>query len=102
MVYMEVPRARCSFSDDFSWHLRTSLPRPSIAACVTFSVTTDAKCKQIVRNVPAKLASWLYVVNLQVPRGTAVLASPTISFQYLVSDHDVFLRREFESGLLLA
>jgi len=31
------------------------------------------------------------VMNLQVLRGTAVLAPPTISFQHLVSDHGVFV-----------
>src|SRR5260370_5095525 len=99
---MEVPCARCSFPDDFSWHLQTSSLRPSTAPVVTFSVITDTKCNQIVRHITAKFAPGLHVMNLQVLRGTAVLAPPTISLQYLVSDHEVFLRREFEPGLLLA
>ncbi len=73
-----------------------------MASSVTFSVTTHAKCNQIVRDIPAELASRLYVVNLQVLHGTAVLASPAISFQHLISDRGVFFRVQFESWLLLA
>jgi len=58
---------------------------------VTFSVTTGAECNQIVRHISAKLAPGREVMNLQVLRGTAVLAPPTISFQHLVSDHGVFV-----------
>jgi hypothetical protein len=73
-----------------------------MAPPVTFSVTTDAKCNQIVCDILAEAASRLYMVNLQVLQVTAVLASPTISFQHLISDRGVFFRREFEPGLLLA
>ena len=72
-----------------------------MARSMTFSVTTDAQCNQIVRDIPAKLASRLYVMNLQVLHGTAVLASPTISFKHLISDRGVFFRLQFESWLLL-
>jgi hypothetical protein len=65
-------------------------------------MTTGAECNQILRHIPAKLAPALYVVNLQILRGTAVLAPPTISFQHQVSDHSVFFRVQFESWLLLA
>jgi hypothetical protein len=41
-------------------------------------------------------------MNLQVLRGTTVLASPTISFEHLVSDYGVFFRLQFESWLPLA
>ncbi len=78
------------------------LAKPSMAASVAFSVTTDAKCNQVVPDIPAELASRLYVVNLQVLDGTAVLASPPISFQHLISDRGVFFRLEFESWLLLS
>jgi hypothetical protein len=65
-------------------------------------VTTSAKSDQVVRHVPAKLVPGLYVMNLQILYGTAVLAPPAISFQNLVSDHRVFFRVQFESWLLLA
>jgi hypothetical protein len=48
-------------------------------------MTTGAECNQILGDIPAKSASRPDVVNLQVRHGTAVLASPTISFQTLVS-----------------
>jgi hypothetical protein len=69
---------------------------------MTLSVTAGAECNQIFRHIPAKLAPGPKVMNLQVLRGTEVLASPTASFRHPVSDHDVFFRREFEPGLLLA
>jgi hypothetical protein len=69
---------------------------------MTLSVTAGAEGNQILHHIPAKSASRPDVMNLQVPRGTAVLAAPTITFQHPVSDHDVFFRQEFESGSLLA
>jgi hypothetical protein len=65
-------------------------------------MTAGAECNQILRHIPAKLAPGLHVMNLQVLRAAAVLAPPTISFQNLVSDHDVFLQGQFESRLFLA
>jgi hypothetical protein len=41
-------------------------------------------------------------MNLQLLRGTAVLAAPTVSFQHLVSDPGIFFPVQFESRLLLA
>jgi len=61
-----------------------------------------AERNQVVHHVPAELTPGLHVMNLQVLHGTAVLASPTISFQHLVSNHGVFFRNAFEPGLLLA
>ena len=69
---------------------------------VTVSVTDSAECNQILRDIPAELASRRYMVNLQALRGTAVLAAPTISLQHLISDRGVFFRLQFESWLLLA
>ena len=77
---------------------RWSLPAPPVA----FSMAIGAECNQVVHHVPAKLTPGLHVMNLQVLHGTAVLASPTISFQHLVSDPGVFFRRAFQPGLLLA
>jgi hypothetical protein len=77
---------------------RWSLPAPPVA----FSVAIGAECNQVVHHVPAKSTPGLYVMNLQVLHGSAVLALPTISFQHLVSDHGVFFWRAFEPGLLLA
>jgi len=62
---------------------------------VTFSVATGAECNQIFRHISAEVAPGPKVMNLQVLRGTAVLAPPTISFQHLVSDHGVFFWIQF-------
>jgi hypothetical protein len=62
----------------------------------------SAECNQILRHIPAKLTPRLDVMNLQFFDATAVLAVPSISFQHLVSDHDVFFQVQFESRLLLA
>jgi len=97
--------ARCTcFSDDFNSHLHTSCLRNSGSALpvVTLSMTTDAECNQIVRHIPTKLAPRLEVMNLQVLRGTAVLAAPTVSFQHMVSDPGIFFPVQLESRLLLA
>jgi hypothetical protein len=93
---------RTRFSDDPLASSRLLVSNPLSVPSVTFSVTVHAKCNQILRDIPAELTPRLHVMNLQVHRGTAVLAAPTISLHYLVSDHDVFLRQEFEPGLLLA
>jgi hypothetical protein len=65
-------------------------------------MAAGAERNQVLRDIPAKLAPGLHVVNLQILRGTAVLAPPTISFQDLVSGHSVFFRVQFESWLPLA
>jgi hypothetical protein len=64
-------------------------------------MATGAECNQILGDIPAKSASRPDVVNLQVRHGTAVLASPTISFQNLVSYYAVLVRPEPESWLPL-
>jgi hypothetical protein len=69
---------------------------------MAFSMTAGAECNQILRHIPAKSASRRNVMNLQVLRGAAVLASPTISFQHVFSDHGVFFQLQFESRLPLA
>ena len=69
---------------------------------MTFLVTISAECNQILRDIPAELTPRLHVMNLQVLRGSAVLAPPTISLQYLVSNHGVFFQVQFGSRLLLA
>jgi len=58
-------------------------------------VATGAECNQIFRHISAKVAPGREVMNLQVLRGTAVLAPPTISFQHLVSDGGVFFWIQF-------
>ena len=65
-------------------------------------MAAGAERNQVLSDIPAKLAPGLHVMNLQVLRGAAVLASPTISFQHLFSDHGVFFWAQFESRLLLA
>ena len=60
-------------------------PGEDFLTAVTFSVTTGAECNQILRYIPAELASRPNVVDLQVLHGAAVLTPPTISFQNFVS-----------------
>ena len=69
---------------------------------MTVSVTSGAERHQIFRHIPAKLTPKLYVMNLQVLHGAAVLAPPTISFQHLLSHYVVLFRIQFESSLFLA
>jgi len=53
---------------------------------VAFSVARGAERDQVLLRILAELAPALYVVNLQVIHCAAVLAAPTISFQYFVSE----------------
>jgi len=62
----------------------------------------SAECNQILRDIPAELTPRLHVMNLQVRRGTAVLAAPAISLKHLFSNRAVFFRVQFGSRLLLA
>jgi len=55
------------------------------ARSVTFGVTTDAKRYQVVYHIVTELAPWFHVMDLQAFHGTALLTSPTISFQNLES-----------------
>ena len=68
---------------------------------MTLSVTDSAECNQILRDIPAELTPRPHMMNLQVLRGTAVLASPAISLKHLFSNRAVFFRVQFESRLLL-
>jgi hypothetical protein len=52
-----------------------------------------------MRRIPAELAPRLYVMNLQILHGTAVLTPPTVSFQHLFANRGVFFRAQFESRL---
>jgi hypothetical protein len=72
------------------------------APCMTFAMTTDAKCNQVVHHVATELAPRFHVVDLQVLRGTTFLTPPTISFEYARSDNCVFFRIQFESRSFLA
>jgi hypothetical protein len=72
---------RCGDRKRIDWHPHPSwLRNPLLAPSVTFSMAAGAECNQILRHVPAELASGLEVMNLQLLRGAAVLAPPTISF----------------------
>jgi hypothetical protein len=66
---------------------------------VTLSVAQGAESNQVLRRIPAELAPWFYVVNLQVLHGVAVLTPPTISFQHLFSQNGVIFGLQFESWL---
>jgi hypothetical protein len=78
------------------------LVRALTAPSVTLSVTTGAECNQILRHIAAELAPRPDVMNLQLLHGTAVLATPAISFQHTFSNLGVFFWVQFESGLLMA
>jgi hypothetical protein len=77
-------------------------PGQEALTAMAFSVATRAECSQILRHIPAKLAPALYVVNLQVLHGPAVLAAPTISFKHLFSQNGVIFGLQFESWLPMA
>ena len=65
-------------------------------------MTDGAECNQIARHISPKLAPRLYVMNLQVRQGAAVLAPPTISLQHLFANRPIFFGVQFESRLFLA
>ncbi len=73
------------------------LPAPP----VTFAVTTNAKCNQVVHHIATELAPAFHVMDLQAFHGTALLTPPAISFQDSVSDYCVFFRIQLEPRLLL-
>lgn len=88
---------------DLDRHLHTSsLRNPLPVPPVTISMAIRAERNQILRRVRSELAPRLHVMHLQVLHSAAVLATPTVSFQHLLSDHDVFFRLQFESWMLLA
>jgi hypothetical protein len=74
----------------------------SLSASVSFSVATRTQRNQVVHHITAELAPGFQMMDLQVPRDTAVLAAPIISRQHPVTDHHIIFRRELEPGLLLA
>ena len=47
------------------------------------SVTKSTEGNQVCHCIAAESASRLQMMNLQIVEGTALLASPTISFQHL-------------------
>lgn len=51
-----------------------------------------------MHHVAAKPAPRFQMTDLQVLRGTAVFAAPTISLQHIVSDKGVFLRFSLNLG----
>jgi hypothetical protein len=61
-----------------------------------------AECNQIIQSVSAELAPLCQVMNLQVLRRPAVLASPAISFEHPVAEYAVFFDAKLQSGALLA
>ena len=68
---------------------------------MTFPVTPITERNQIAHHVAAKLAPAFHVMNLQVFHGTALLASPAISFQNPDSEFCVLFRAQFEPRSLL-
>jgi hypothetical protein len=69
------------------------------ATYVTLPMATRAERNQVLRFIPAKSAPGRHVMNLQILHCATVLAAPTISLEYLISDQDVFFWIEFKSRL---
>ena len=69
---------------------------------MTLSMAACAERYQILDHVSAKATSRHHVMNVQVLQGTAVLASPTVSFQDLFTKDAIFFRFQFESRLPMA
>ena len=69
---------------------------------MTFRVTTDAKCNQVVHHIVTEQAPGFHVVDLQAFHGTALLTPPAIPLEYARPDDCVFCRIQFESGSFLA
>jgi hypothetical protein len=74
---------------------------PSSLYSVPLSVAESAKCNEVVRRIAAELTSRLQMMHLQIVHGAAFLASPTISFQHLVSYQSVLIQFQFNPWLLL-
>ncbi len=87
----------CVTKQDASCLLPLVLP----ATSVTFSVTTDAKCNQVVHHIATKPTPGFYVMDLQAFHGTTLLTAPTIPFEDTVSDYCVLFRVQFEPRSLL-
>jgi hypothetical protein len=62
---------------------------------VSLSAATHTQRYQVVRHIAANLAPVFQVMNPQILRVTAVLASPTITFQYLSWSRHVFFSAQF-------
>ena len=71
------------------------------APAVPFAVTSDAKRNQVVHRIVTELAPAFHMMDLQAFHGTALLTTPTISFQDPESEFRVLFRAQFEPGLLL-
>jgi hypothetical protein len=56
------------------------------ASSVTFSVAALTESNQIAHDVSTQFAPWFQMVDLQVFHGTALLTSPTISFEHTFPD----------------
>lgn len=66
------------------------------------SVTFDAERNQIVQAIMTKLTPRFQMMDFQHVCGTAILATPSISAQYLIPECFVHLRMQLQSWLFLA
>jgi hypothetical protein len=68
---------------------------------MTFAVTTDAKRNQIVHDIVTEPAPGFHVMDLQAFHRTALLTTPTISFQNPDSQLRILFQIQFKPWLLL-
>jgi hypothetical protein len=66
------------------------------------SVTVNAKRNQVIRGIVTELTPRFYVMDFQHLCRTAILASPSISFQHFILERLVPFGIQFQSRLFLA
>jgi hypothetical protein len=69
---------------------------------VAVLVTRDAESKQVVRHIVTELAPPFHVMDLQVVHRTAVLTTPTVSFENVSSKKGVVFGIQSEPAVPLA
>ena len=69
---------------------------------VVVLVTRAAESNQVVRHIATELAPPFHVMDLQVAHGTAVLTTPTVSFENVSSKNGVVFGIQSEPAVPLA
>jgi hypothetical protein len=69
---------------------------------VTVFMTRDAESNQVVLHIAADLALPFHVMDLQIVHGTAVLTTPTVPFENVLSKNGVVFGIQSEPVVPLA
>jgi len=119
LVWAEIHSRICTWSSDLAgdldWNacllrlacnaLRPALRPKNLSArsSVAFPVTVSTECDQIVHRIATQLAPSFHVMDMKVLHRTALLASPSITFEHLLSQycvlgHDRLFKNRFKKA----